>query len=350
MAVTKSPSKSVTQKPKAKVSTKPKRQGKAEKVRSLDADDEEEEQSEHEKRKIVTLRAIGDWRSMVERASRQKKDFYYTATNSSVVIRQDRCRYVFSQTTDFYSIRSFNLFQKVRREVLSNIKEKKIDVPYIRSTDVDYYGYASEFHNVKTEKAYDDIWELDINMAYYNAAHSLGYISKEFYDECRSLDKKMRLRLIGSIAILKTKFIYKHGRLDDVQIVNNPVLRSAWFHICRYVSDAMRDMAKILGKDFMFFWVDGIVFRGKHHHQTIHDFAYLKYGFDFKLLPMDGLIVKKTETGVVKVEVKGEKDKRESRNFFLDTKKQERALAMMEEMNKLIPRGKIKKKDLQFVK
>lgn len=301
------------------------------------------------KKKISVIHCKGDWRGRVDAAIYHKQDFYYTATSSTIVIRQHRCRYVYNQTGDKYNFKNFHLFAQIRREVLKNIEKKGLHVPIIRSSDIDYYAFAQELYQVKDKKDIPDVWELDINMAYYNAAYALGYISKEFYEKCKTLDKKVRLRLIGSIAILKTKFIYRHGRLDDVQTVSNPLLRSAWFHICRYVADAMRDMAKILGKDFMFFWVDGIVFRGKEHLDVVHDFAFCKYGFDFKLLPMEKLSIEKGLDGIVKINVHGDKDIRNVRQFTLDTKRQERALAMIKEVNKLLPVGKIRKKDLQFV-
>ena len=301
------------------------------------------------RRKTTTLICRGDWRHAVETAQRQRKDFYYTATNSTVVVKSGKCRYIYNQTGESYNYRMFTLFRKVKNEVLRNIKEKELSIPTIRSTDVDYYAYAAEFHNVTEEQVYEDIWELDINMAYYNAAHALGYISREFYEECKTLDKKTRLRLIGSIAILKTKYIYEHGRLKDVQVANNPVLRSVWFNICRYVAEAMRDMAKILNKDFMFFWVDGIVFRGEANVGPIADFAYLKYGFDFKILKMDKIRVEKEATGIVRVKLEGQKDHRPAREFYLDTNRQQRALDMLKDMNKILKAGKIKPEDLEFL-
>jgi len=316
-------------------------------------DDEDDNEDEgiallKKPRRISNFRCKGDWKKKVDIASRQGKDFTYTATNNTVIIREGNCRYIYSDSEQ-YNLKTLHLFTRIRKEVLRNIEDKKLDVPYARSSDVDYYAYSKQLYRVKTEAAFDDIWELDINMAYYNAAHALGYISKEFYDECKNLDKSMRLRLIGSIAIMKTKFIYKSGVLDDVQQVTNPVLRSAWFHICKYVADAMRDMAKILGNDFMFYWVDGIVFRGKHHHGVIHDFAFLKYGFDFKLLKMDRVVARNVGGGIVHIDLEGVKDVRKLRRFNLDTNRTARALAMIREVNKLIPRGKIKKSDLKNI-
>jgi hypothetical protein len=333
--------------PKAAASAQKTKQSPKLKGARYGEDDDNDDYAKKTKR-ISNFRCKGDWRKMIDIAQRQGKDFYYTATNSTVIIRQDNCRYIYSDT-DSYNYRSLHLFTKVRKEILKNIEEKKIVVPHVQSGDVDYYAYSKQLHDAKVDTAYEDVWELDINMAYYNAAYNLGYISRDFYDECRGLDKAMRLRLIGSIAILKTKFIYKEGRLEDVQAISNPILRSAWFNICKYVADAMRDMAKILGNDFLFYWVDGIVFKGAQHHQTIHDFAFLKYGFDFKLLKMDRILVKPLPDGIVHIDLEGVKDARKMRRFNLDTNRTKRAVEMIKEVNKFIPRGKIKKTDLKNI-
>lgn len=207
--------------------------------------------------------------------------------------RKTDCIHVIGEKMDLYlyktdritSYEEMNLQNKCKKEFTKNIDKIKP----INPNELKYNSFSPSLKEVYSDSGsiyeYENICEVDLTKAYYYAALNLGYISKEFFDECLTLPKQHRLRLIGSIATRKTIFSYSPKneiphQPFDVKVKQNEKLREAWDNIVYYVDSAMNEAQNYLGEDFLFYWVDGIYFKDYGLNTKKVQLIFEKYGFD----------------------------------------------------------------------
>jgi hypothetical protein len=165
-----------------------------------------------------------------------------------------------------------------------------------------YYEFSKACYNINTQAGlqvdYTDVWEADISHAYYRACYVLKFISYALYQKIvNKLTKHDRLRLLGCIATRKVLNYYEKGvkNEDKKELKEDTLLRSAWFKITNYIDSAMIDFKERLGKDFLFYWVDGIFFRGIDYTDIFKNNAKFLaldrvkriYDIDFKIIPVE---------------------------------------------------------------
>ncbi|MDV7401373.1 hypothetical protein RZS08_58690, partial [Arthrospira platensis SPKY1] len=73
--------------------------------------------------------------------------------------------------------------------------------------------------------------ETDVNAAYWNEAHALGYIDSEIHEKGMKLDKHARLIAWGAIASQKKVFEFQGGKYTALPVQENPRERSFFFHV-----------------------------------------------------------------------------------------------------------------------
>lgn len=214
------------------------------------------------------------------------------------------------RTDELISFEEMNLQNACKREFKKN--EDKIKP--ISNYDIKYNSFSPSLKDVYKDSgsmySYKGISEIDLTKAYYYAAKNLGYISEEFFNKCMQIPKSQRLRLIGSIATRKTIFEYDPTENKkapvSVKIKQDEKLRLAWDNIVTYVDRAMNEVETYLGKDFLFYWVDGVYFKDHGLNAKKIQLIFKKHGFDStyeKLHRVD--VVNKN--GVVELDVyKGE--------------------------------------------
>jgi thiol-disulfide isomerase/thioredoxin len=110
---------------------------------------------------------------------------------------------------------------------------------------------------------FDDGGEIDIDQAYWETAHILNIIDDEIYSKGKKgvISKMCRLTALGSLARQVYYYKFKGDRLIETIIDRDPLLQNLWFTICKRVADTMQEAVKALGKDFIFYWVDGVYFK-----------------------------------------------------------------------------------------
>lgn len=220
----------------------------------------------------------------------QKRDFVMKTTNATKYIttknkimgKDSSLTYLYAE--NFFPRKYLHLFQKIKKEVSLNIERYEIKIP-----DFEKKIIYNKFKDMSGELAvgeyikYNDVLELDIVKAYYNAAFILGYISEPFYNECLKLPKFIRLALIGSIATNKLIYNYEKGQLKgDVETDFNKDLRRAWFHIVHYVDECLFDFYKLSGKNFLLYWVDAICLQKYPDMNEDTNIIETKYGLKFE--------------------------------------------------------------------
>jgi len=162
-------------------------------------------------------------------------------------------------------IQLVNLIKNEITQNLSNIKNSpfsKIDNKrqYFEYNEI-VYAVAK---NEGTAYEFKDCYECDVTAAYYQAAVYLGLLSQKTFLLCtQAISKSERLKLLGSIASIKIICNYEGGQMiGKPEIKKNDLLRNAWFTICNVVDGCMKNFISILGENFLFYWVDGIYFKG----------------------------------------------------------------------------------------
>ena len=221
-------------------------------------------------------------------------------TQRTTIIKVGLHKFMYAGRGQEYLFSDFHLINKLKLDVKANIESMKkngINLPKFDKTDIDYFEYSDFLLNMKPAAAENDIdceisemEEYDANKAYYVMAHVKGYLSDELFEQCLDLPKTKRLWLLGSIATLKRSY-YKIGfktitPAEDIypKDPETIAMRTAWFHICKEVDDAMREFKELVGeKDFLMYYVDGIYLRKrKEGYGEILNYIEQKYGCTFK--------------------------------------------------------------------
>lgn len=236
-----------------------------------------------------TYQCSGSWFKRKRSLILQKKNFEIITTTSSVIIKEygnekiGERKYIYmSDRHSRIRYREMNLRRELKKHVLENIEG--MDLSIIDSKNINYTRIANWVYAQEKGAHIGEMVCFDINMAYYQCALILGFISNEFYTKCVNLPKQVRLRLIGSIATKKRKYSYHEGKISqDIDIIENKELRNCWNHIVNHVGRCMEELAKIAADKFVMYWVDGIYLKGKKEDwQHIIDELSSRWGFMFK--------------------------------------------------------------------
>lgn len=155
--------------------------------------------------------------------------------------------------------------EKMPREVftisasLQSELNKQIDtitehVGNLKEEQVTYYRIG----NLSNEL--DRVCMIDINSAYARALYNFDLISEPMLEKLLTVKKDYRLAAVGIMASKTMVEDYIEGILVDFfPEVKHPVLRKLFLRLCIEVSICMDFVAKAMGKDFIFYWVDGIL-------------------------------------------------------------------------------------------
>ena len=151
---------------------------------------------------------------------------------------------------------AMGVYMKLRKEILSR---PVLDIKPYSPRDLKYWGLNNKGFGKKTLKR---VTNIDVKKAYPFAFFSLGFIGKDVLNYLLELDKKgkklSRLKGMGILAKQKVVNNYNNGRLINFKIKQDVYLRSCFFNACKIIDDLMLKCVKTCGKDFLFFWVDGI--------------------------------------------------------------------------------------------
>ena len=180
-----------------------------------------------------------------------------------------------------YTASELNFIKSVKRYIVSNevYLRPEFEKQYF-SEDVHYMKVA----RVPLGQTFEDVFEVDIDEAYWKTAHLLGIISDSLYKRGAkgNISKQCRLTALGSLAKKVYYYEFKGKALKRIKTDKDPLLENLWFTICKRVSDVMHETIKSLGDDFIFYWVDGIYVKGKSENITKCIDIFNKWGYNSK--------------------------------------------------------------------
>ena len=161
-----------------------------------------------------------------------------------------------------------------------------------------------------------DIFEIDLKAAYWYFALKNGFIDKQMFEEGLTIDKKVRLMALGSLAKTITTFKYKGFDLIENPIVNDsPETKGIFFKVAYDTGIVMNNLMKNLkDEDVFFYWVDAIFFKGIKNKEKIEQ-SILSMGLDYKIVPIKK--IKRIDNKIIVIDKDGERPF----NFIKTTKK-----------------------------
>ncbi len=227
------------------------------------------------------------------------RDDLFTVVESC---REAKIPFEFHVNNNTYTIVSsigkyFCTANKIPMRELSFVKEVK---DYIKKNDIEHrirnnYPTTKEKETVysnikyfdykvpkKSIRYYHDLYEIDINAAYWDTALKLGIITPDLYKKGLSKHKKTRLAALGSLAKRTKIFLCNkigHMHLDDILRKSTEYL---WFKICEHLGKTMFKAERVIGNNFLFYWVDGIYVRGERAAADVA-MAFEKDGYGYKV-------------------------------------------------------------------
>lgn len=209
----------------------------------------------------------------------EKIKFEFFVNNHTYSVRSPLGTYF--TTDNKIPFKELSFVQEVKRHILKNNLHKKIKNDFGKSghKKIKYFDYAIPKSTLKYSS---DLYEVDINQAYWSTALKLGLIDNTIYKKGLKIQKKTRLAALGSLA-KRTKVYEFDGRtVKFKREIDNPLTEHLWFKICQKLGNAMFDAKKSAKSDFIFYWVDGIYVRGLDAVVNVQD-ALEKLGYQHKV-------------------------------------------------------------------
>lgn len=177
------------------------------------------------------------------------------------------------------TIKDLHFVKKVKRHIIKNEIYLNFLDQYFPS-DISYMDVNPTLQN----KKFTNVVEMDINAAYWKTAYLMGIIDKELYDEGskENLGKYTRLVALGALAKRQTLYVYEDGKFIRKEEVRSELTENVWYSICKRLSDIMQGAKKLLGDDYLFYWVDGIYFVDTPKNRKKITSYFLKHGYEYK--------------------------------------------------------------------
>lgn len=180
-----------------------------------------------------------------------------------------------------FTVSDLKFINSVRQYIDKTAKSIDFIDTYYAGEDIRYI----RVNEYKIGQKIEDLIYIDINGAYWQTAHHLGIINDKLYLKGLDVNKIVRLAALGSLA--KTKDIWKFDgtNFKKIESIKNPY-ENLWFAICKRVSDVMSEVVGKLGKDFVFYWVDGIYIRNNPESLSIVNNTFMELGYSSKQEPI----------------------------------------------------------------
>lgn len=256
---------------------------------------------------------------------KRKIPFTYEVQNETINVISKFGSY--STRSKEYTINEINFIKEVKRHIIKNGLQNpyrdRFTTPESRK-NIKYFFYNK---TLKPGQELNDLLNIDLTAAYWQTAKKFGLFdgaphlyeqglswekaikrlhgSKELREErllemirtgkSNAIRKQVRLTAIGSLA--KKKRIYKFDGKKQVEL---PTKRSEkteflWDVICEHVGNLLCQVAKSCGKDFVFFWVDGIYIKPQSRNKV--EQLFKKAGYSWKIEPITW--IKTTDRNII---------------------------------------------------
>ena len=162
--------------------------------------------------------------------------------------------------------------------------------------------YVKEGKIKKSVNYTKDLYEIDLNSAYWNFAFKSKFIDEKLYLRGRKVSKMTRLVSLGNLA-KRTQVLNFNGKeYKLVETLKSPETEGVFFSVSLQTDETMRMLETIADTCFLFYWVDAIFFQGKKKKTEIEN--YLKsQNIEFKVKKINKIF--KNKLGIAVFDKKG---------------------------------------------
>lgn len=192
--------------------------------------------------------------------------------------------------------RVFVAANMIKKDVKDSFKSPEIMNTKHMKTN---YGSSDNIQNIITT----DVLNIDLSGAYVQALWHTGIITERTYQYLLKLPKMERLPAIGMLATSYVELYYENGKCTKFA-PHRAETSEIFFHLIDEINFVMKDIEYMLGKDYIFHWVDGVFFKKETHKnviKNIEDFL-LELDYPFKYELVDTFKVRKQED-VIRIEM-----------------------------------------------
>lgn len=214
---------------------------------------------------------------ILQRLGQTKGDGYYREGSFSDEIIWEGRRFLFP-TTNKKMREGMWVFRSVSNDVKSYLKENKVKaLPQL----------PVNFWNDKLNKYRGKITATDVDHAYWRIAYLSGYIKERTYKNGLNLkDKSLRLAALANLSSAKEYNVIKNGIVTDkVVTLKYDAEHQKIYNNIRYTCYAhMKNMANLLGNDFICYKTDCIYYKDKVKNREIVQTYLDTVGLDWKQL------------------------------------------------------------------
>lgn len=233
-------------------------------------------------------------RGTVKHYLKNKIPFTYTVTTNTISVRSQIGK--FASNNGSFPAHELSFIKQVKEFIVKNGLHHNTIMDFEKDKDVKDVLYFAYNKNLFPGNYFEDVYNIDIKSAYWETAYKLGLLPDHLYDrgkDANQISKKTRLACIGSLAKKSSTYGFdgKEQRLlsDDKEETNE-----LWDIICYKVGLVLRDVAKRLKGDFIFFWVDGIYVKGAR--ASIESSRIFKnYGYESEITKLQNISVTKKQ-------------------------------------------------------
>ena len=222
--------------------------------------------------------------------------------NETATIKSKMGSYTTRNTS--YSAAEISFIKAVKQYIIKN----QLFEPYKHSNVKKpvYFKYG----RLKIGENINNVVNIDITSAYWETAYQLGLLSDKLYEQGKEppvyetrkgprgeyqvltagTRKQVRLAAIGSLAKKIRTYEYDGQKLKALPVKHQEQTEILWDVICSKVGELLCKVARACGKDFIFFWVDGIYIKKGSEKKVCKMFK--DAGYDYKINPIKSISVR----------------------------------------------------------
>jgi hypothetical protein len=146
--------------------------------------------------------------------------------------------------------------------------------------------YIQDGHIKKSRWYSSQIWEIDLNAAYWNFAYKFNYIDEELFLKGKKVSKLTRLVSLGNLAKTTTILNFNGLTYEFVKQTKSEDTEGVFFSVSLATDETMRMLKAIADKNFLLYWVDAIFLKTEKSKNDVIN--YLKsQNIEFKIKKID---------------------------------------------------------------
>lgn len=184
---------------------------------------------------------------------------------------------------------------------------------YINENTLGVYCDRSKIKYIKEGKIRKHRWyssqlyEIDLNAAYWNFARKFNYINESLFLQGKKVSKLTRLVSLGNLAKTTTILKFNGENYEFIGQTRSEETEGVFFSVSLATDQTMNMLRTIADKNFLFYWVDAIFLKTEKSKKEVCE--YLKsQNIDFKIKKIDKILKDDININVV--------DKKGTRKFY----------------------------------